>query len=148
VAQSLARNESLSSLKMAEHTLAIADLREEDELEWDSEEYTDNDAIIIAELLKANAIVKRLDLARNQIGDAGACALAEMLSSNKTIEYLNLESNQFGERAGRAVIAAMGQNTSLSYLNMMYNSVPAGLQDELRETWQTSRQNQAVGLHL
>lgn len=57
--------------------------------------------IIIAELLKANQTVQRLDLARNQIGDAGACALAAMLVANSTIEYLNLESNNFGERGER-----------------------------------------------
>ena len=54
--------------------------------------------IIIAELLKVNETVKRLDLARNNIGDIGVCAIAQMLRSNSSIEYLNLESNEFGER--------------------------------------------------
>ena len=53
--------------------------------------------IVIAALLKANTTVKRLDLARNQIGDAGAVALANLLRDNSCIEYLNLESNMFGE---------------------------------------------------
>ncbi len=149
VAQVLAQNGSLSKVKLPAHSLAISDL-EDDELEWDSEEYTDVDAvrsapvdqrilcaavaqacarsapactgvwarvgmlkmvpgthsalsdtswqIIIAELLKANETVKRLDLARNNIGDAGACAIAQMLCTNTSIEYLNLESNEFGER--------------------------------------------------
>lgn len=54
--------------------------------------------IVIAELMKTNSSVQRLDLARNILGDAGAMALASMLSENSTLEYLNLESNTFGER--------------------------------------------------
>jgi hypothetical protein len=54
--------------------------------------------IIIAELLKTNETVKRLDLARNCLSDAGVAAIAQMLCVNKTIEYVNLESNEFGER--------------------------------------------------
>lgn len=61
--------------------------------------------IIIAELLKGNSTVQRLDLARNNIGDAGACALAQMLCTNSSIEYLNLESNEFGERGARSSMA-------------------------------------------
>ena len=53
--------------------------------------------IVIAALLMANTTVKRLLLARNQIGDAGAGALANLLQTNSCIEYLNLESNMFGE---------------------------------------------------
>ena len=102
VAQCLARNESIATVKFEGHSLAVGELRDEDELEWDSEEYTDVDAIVIGELLRNNSTVSRLDLARNQIGDAGACALAAMLGVNSTVEYLNLESNTFGERGTRA----------------------------------------------
>ena len=148
VAQVLARNESLTSIKLEGHTLPVGDLQDEDELEWDSEEYTDTDAILISQLLRANTTVKRLDLARNQIGDAGACALAELLIGNATIEYLNLESNMFGEKAGRAFRAALSLNSTLQYLNLMYNSVPNAVNDEIRDTWGASRESQGVGLHL
>uniref|UniRef100_A0A7S2J7L5 Uncharacterized protein n=1 Tax=Haptolina brevifila TaxID=156173 RepID=A0A7S2J7L5_9EUKA len=148
VAQSLAQNDSLATIKFSDHSLAVGDLKEEDELEWDSEEYNDVDAIIIAELLKANTSVKRLDLARNQIGDAGACALAAVIQTNTVIEYVNLESNTLGERAGLAFRNALEGNTTLQYLNLMYNSVPTSLQAEIRETWQSLRQHQQVGLHL
>ena len=128
----------------------MADLRDEDELEWDSEEYTDVEAIILAELLKANTCVHRLDLARNQIADAGACALAAMLSSNNTIEYLNLESNTFGERGGNAFLDVLRdserRNSSLQYLNLMYNSVPTALQTSIKHVWQEQGKN--IGLHL
>jgi hypothetical protein len=144
VAQSLAQNDALATVRFADHSLAVGDLKDEDELEWDSEEYNDVDAIIIAELMKANTSVKRLDLARNQIGDAGACALAGVLRTNTNVEYVNLESNTLGEKAGVAFRNALQNNTTLSYLNLMYNSVPTALQVEIRETWQSLRQDQQV----
>ena len=150
VAQCLAENDSLTTVKVGSSELPIRDIREEDELEWDSEEYTDVEAIILAELLKANTRVHRLDLARNQIADAGACALAAMLSSNNTIEYLNLESNTFGERGGNAFLDVLRdserRNSSLQYLNLMYNSVPNSTQAAIRQAWQGA--NRGVGLHL
>lgn len=146
VAQCLARNESIATVKFEGHSLAVGELRDEDELEWDSEEYTDVDAIVIGELLRNNSTVSRLDLARNQIGDAGACALAAMLGVNSTVEYLNLESNTFGERGGTAFCENLRSNTSLQYLNIMYNSVPTGVQTRMKTAWQSAGRN--VGLHM
>jgi len=146
VAQVLVSNDELTTVKVGGSELAVGDMREEGELEWDSEEYTDVEAIIIAELLKANTSVARLDLARNQIGDAGATALAQMLGCNSTIEYLNLEGNTIGERGGTALLEALDSNTSVQYLNLMYNTVPSALQGEIRQKWQAS--NRGVGLHL
>jgi len=146
VAQCLVRNDSLTTVKVGGSELQVGDLKEEGELEWDSEEYTDIEAIIVAELLKANTTVARLDLARNQIGDAGACALAMMLRENTTIEYLNLESNTFGERGGTAFLEALDFNTSVQYLNLTYNSVTSGTQAAIRQVWQAS--SRGVGLHL
>ena len=119
---------------------------QEDELEWDSEEYTDVEAIILAELLKANTCVHRLDLARNQIGDPGAVALANMLASNSSLEYLNLESNMFGERGGTAFLDVLQRNSSINYLNLISNSMSSSVQDEMRSAWQAS--SRSVGLHL
>ena len=50
-------NGDLAKLKLATSTLSISDLKEDDELEWDSEEYTDVEAIIIAECALARAIL-------------------------------------------------------------------------------------------
>ena len=94
----LCANEALSTIRFEGHELAVSDLREDEELEWDSEEYTDVETIIIAEFLKNNTCVKRLDLARNQIGDAGASALAQALCSNDCLEYLNLEGNGVAQK--------------------------------------------------
>merc|ERR1711924_587417 len=90
IAPLLVGNSNLKTIKFDGHELSVADLREEEELEWDSEEFHDVEAIIIAEFLKSNEALTRLDLARNGIADAGACALAMALRDNSTLEYLNL----------------------------------------------------------
>ena len=139
IAPHLVQNGDLAKLKLATSTLSISDLKEDDELEWDSEEYTDVEAIIIAECvhrrrprnslpqaisaqlrpesprvtahpscsaldrryLKASLPkLERLDLARNQISDAGARALSAAIAVNTTLEYLNLESNVVAEKGG------------------------------------------------
>lgn len=99
--------------------------------------------IIIGELMKANTSVERLDLARCRIAEAGAMALADMLQANSTLEYLNLESNTLGQRGGTAFLKALSSNTSVQYLNLMYASVPASIQDSIRNAW-----THGIGLHL
>lgn len=74
------------------------------ELEWDGEDYTDVEAIIIAAFLKDNKELTRLDLARNSIADAGAIALAAALRENTKLEYLNLESNVVAEKGEPAPV--------------------------------------------
>jgi len=148
IAAHLAENESLNVIHFDGHDLSISDLKEEDELEWDSEEFTDTEAIIIAELLKTkNTSCVRLDLARNQISNAGAKALAEMLLTNTTLEYLNLESNVVAESGGVAFVKALGQNSTLQYLNLSSNALPSGGVQELRDAWSNVRDSQ-LGLHL
>ena len=126
------------------HALAVGDLREDDELEWDSEDYTDVDAIIIAELMKSNTSVNRLDLARNNIGDAGAYALARMLEVNTTLNYLNLESCPFGDVGGEAFVGALRANTAVQYLNLKESVMTPTVQDALKAQWGS----RGIGLHL
>lgn len=147
IAPIIAANTELEVIQFANFELKLAELREEDELEWDSEEFTDLEAIIISQLLLNNTELKRLDLARNQISDAGAIAIADMLRYNTSLEYLNLESNVVADRACEAFIRALQQNTTLQYLNLMYNAIPGAVQQELREIWSATRQS-VLGLHL
>ena len=65
IAPHLVQNGDLAKLKLATSTLSISDLKEDDELEWDSEEYTDVEAIIIAECALARAILFRAQFPRN-----------------------------------------------------------------------------------
>jgi len=152
VAALIAENSSLTTIQFDGHELPIGELSEDDpelELEWDSEEFTDVEAIIIAEILKnGKSTVTRLDLARNQITDDGAKALAEMLVSNTTLEYLNLESNMISEKGGMAFGRAMVENETLQYLNLKMNSISSSRQQELRDKWSENGRGRDVGLHL
>lgn len=149
IAPLLCANTQLTTIRCGEdHELSVSDLREEDELEWDSEEYLDVEAIIIAEYLKTNTELKRLDLARNSIADAGAAALAVALLENSTLEYLNLESNLVAEKGGKALCEAVARNSSLSYLNLSYNAIPNTSQQELRDVWTKAHGGSQLGLHL
>jgi len=148
VAPLLYRNSELKTIKYDGHELTTEDLRENDELEWDSEEFHDVEAIIIAEFLKDNKELTRLDLARNSIADAGAAALAAALKDNTTLEYLNLESNLVAEKGGKALCEAVSSNTTLTYLNLKYNAVPTSGQSELLDLWTKAHDGSQLGLHL
>lgn len=145
IAPMLFANTALSVIHFDGHDLPVGELKDEEELEWDSEEFTDVEAIIIAEFLKSNTSVKRLDLARNQISDDGANALAHALSVNTTLEYLNLESNVVAEKGGVSLCRAVHANTTLQYLNLQYNAIPTACQQAIRAQWTRVRQ---LGLHL
>mmetsp|Transcript_22496 Transcript_22496/g.48572 ORF Transcript_22496/g.48572 Transcript_22496/m.48572 type:complete len:278 (-) Transcript_22496:1-834(-) len=147
MAPKLSANEALTVIHFEGHDLSVSELKEEEELEWDSEEFTDVEAIFIAEFLKSNTCIKRLDLARNLIADEGASAIARALASNNTLEYLNLESNSVAEKGGTALMHAVTENSSLSYLNLAYNAIPSAGQQELRDVWTKLRQGSQLGFH-
>jgi hypothetical protein len=144
----LVANTELTTIKCPGHELSVSDLRDEDELEWDSEEYNDLEAIIIAEYLKTNTELTRLDLARNSIGDAGSVALALALHENSTLEYINLEGNAVAEKGCRALCEAVKSNSTLSYLNLSYNGIPSSSQQELKDVWAKAHSGAQLGLHL
>merc|ERR1711959_316203 len=148
IAPLLCANEALTTIRCEGGELSVADLRDEDELEWDSEEYHDVEAIIIAEYMKTNTVLQRLDLARNSITDAGARALALALHLNSSLEYLNLESNVVAEKGGKALCEMVASNNRLSYLNISHNAISTTGQQELRDVWTKAHGGSQLGLHL
>lgn len=148
IAPLLCANEALTTIRCEGGELSVADLRDEDELEWDSEEYHDVEAIIIAEYMKTNTVLQRLDLARNSITDAGARALALALHLNSSLEYLNLESNVVAEKGGKALCEMVASNNRLSYLNISRNAISSTGQQELRDVWTKAHGGSQLGLHL
>ena len=148
IAPLLCANADLKTIRCEGGELSVSDLRDEDELEWDSEEYHDVEAIIIAEYMKTNTELKRLDLARNSITDAGARALALALHLNSSVEYLNLESNVVAEKGGKALCLAVASNSRLSYLNISHNAISSTGQQELRDVWTKAHGGSQLGLHL
>jgi len=148
VASLLYSNSELKTIVYDSHELTTEDLRENDELEWDGEDYTDVEAIIIAAFLKDNKELTRLDLARNSIADAGAIALAAALRENTKLEYLNLESNVVAEKGGKAMCEAVAVNSTLTYLNVKDAAFSITVQQELRDLWMKGRNGSNLGLHL
>jgi hypothetical protein len=63
----------------------------------------DDGAKAIAEALKVNAVVAKLDLGWNKIGDEGAIAIAESLKVNAVVTKLDLVCNGNMGDAGKKV---------------------------------------------
>jgi len=56
----------------------------------------------LAEALKVNRTLNRLDMQSNEIGDAGAEALAEALKANNMLKTLLLPYNKIGGAGAEA----------------------------------------------
>lgn len=140
LAEVLARNISLTSITLRkDHMLPVGDLRNNEDIDWSNENYTDTDAIFISQLLRTNTTVKSLNLTNNLIEDAGAYALAELLTKNNTMETLTLESNMLGEKAGRAFSVVLSLNNTLQRLNLKGNSIPLTIMQAIHTAWVASR---------
>jgi len=75
---------------------------------------TAHDATAVAEILRSNTSVTRVDLRFNkEIGDEGAKALAAALKVNATVEMLWLEDCGIGDDGAAALAEALRSNTSL-----------------------------------
>ena len=57
------------------------------------ENITDNDIMIIGNILESNVTLKKLDLRRNNITDVGVQTIMDVLKSNNTLTLLNLRNN-------------------------------------------------------
>ena len=85
---------------------------------------TDHDATVVAEILKSNTSVTRAWLYGNkEIGDEGAKALAEALKVNATVERLDLDRCGIGDDGAAAIAEALRSNTSLKYLFLQSNGI-------------------------
>ena len=63
----------------------------------------DSDANALAEAIKVNTALTKLNLFDNSIGDAGASALAEALKMNKTLMALSIICNNIGDASKQAL---------------------------------------------
>jgi hypothetical protein len=83
----------------------------------------DSGAAAIAEALKLNTILQRLDIKNNQVGDSGAAAIAEALKLNATLQHFSLYSNRIGDSGATAIAEALKLNTSLQQLYLYSNRI-------------------------
>ena len=94
------------------------------------------DAVVLADVLKSNTTVTKLDLFDNDIGEAGAAGLAEALKSNTTLTVLELSSNGIGNAGAAGLAEALKSNTTLTVLELSSNGIgnagAAGLAEALK----------------
>ena len=83
---------------------------------------TAHDATVVAEILKSNTSVTKVDLWGNkEIGDEGAKALAEARKVNATVKKLELDGCGIGDDGAAALAEALRSNTSLTLLYLYGN---------------------------
>ena len=83
--------------------------------------------IAIAEALKVNAMVTKIDVSDNEIGrfdqggrsgwkstPEGPVALAEALKVNTTVQWVHVSQNSLGPEGGTALASALQTNTCIT----------------------------------
>jgi hypothetical protein len=69
-------------------------------------------AAALAEALKTNATLRRLDLRANEIGGDGALALGLMLGQNCTLRVLQLSTNNLGVTGAKQLAKSLNRGGS------------------------------------
>ena len=82
-------------------------------------------AAYLSEAMKINTTLTLLNLSNNKIGAAGASSLAEALKVNTTLTELDLWSNNIGAAGATSLAEAMKVNTTLTKLNLWDNNIGA-----------------------
>ena len=80
-------------------------------------------AAALAEAVKTNSKLTKLDLSLNKIDDAGVAALAEAISINSTLGELNLSLNQIEDCGAAALAGAIKRNSTLTVLYLSGNKI-------------------------
>lgn len=140
-----AQEESAKKIQAIAPDLFAKESRDRFELTLVSQHLREIDGLVIANTLKSNPILKRLELSRNNLGYAGIKAIAEALKTNEVLQVINLGYNSltFGklddwiyqeslrkrtgrpslleDTAGIAVGEALKSNTVLQVLSLREN---------------------------
>ena len=92
----------------------------------------------VAEALKVNTSLTKIDLRWNNIGDEGAKYVAEALKVNTSLTKINLFHNNIGAEGAKYVAEALKVNTSLTNIRLGWNNIGAEGKHSLREAWKHS----------
>ncbi|XP_078381247.1 NLR family CARD domain-containing protein 4-like [Oculina patagonica] len=87
------------------------------------ESETEPDVVVLAEVLKGNSSLTKLNLSGNDIGDVGAAGLAEALQNNKNLTELDLSYNYIGDHGATGLAAPLQKNTGLTGLSLFHNYI-------------------------
>ncbi|KAG5464274.1 hypothetical protein LSCM1_00455 [Leishmania martiniquensis] len=101
-----------------------------------------DDAVwILAQALRLNTSVRRLNLSHNSFGDTGASYLADCIGTNRTLVELDLSSCAIGNRGARNLCAALATNQALRTVDLSDNMIDA---DSLSGLLLVLRQNNTL----
>ncbi|AIO02568.1 paraflagellar rod component, putative [Leishmania panamensis] len=78
----------------------------------------DDSVWVLAQALRLNSTVRRLNLSHNSFGDMGASYLADYIASNSTMLELNLSSCTIGNRGAHRLCEALATNQTLQLLDL------------------------------
>ncbi|KJE95232.1 hypothetical protein CAOG_009893 [Capsaspora owczarzaki ATCC 30864] len=87
------------------------------------EKVGDAEALAIAEALKVNTTVTRVELWQNQIGVAGASAIAETLKVNKAVTSIAVWDNQIGDAGASAIAETLKVNKTVTWITVWDNQI-------------------------
>ena len=137
----IAKHKSLKQLKLANFNIPVHELNGNTgvkSLSFENSHVTNEDAIIIGELIKGNKTLKDLNLDSNVVGDVGAIGLAAGLALNTTLTNLSLRFNKkIGDQGMQELGAALKVHPALKKLDLWDNNIgplgASGLAQGLRQ---------------
>jgi len=94
-------------------------------LRLDENSITDHGASALAESLKVNDKLMKLDLACNSIHDGGAIALGESLGTNAGLMELHLARNNITDKGASELVEGLKSNKGLMKLDLEENPIQA-----------------------
>ena len=80
-------------------------------------------AIILSEVIRANATLKTLGFCFGCISDSGATSIAEAIKVNKTLTSLDLSNNGISDAGATSIAEAIKVNKSLTDLKLFGNGI-------------------------
>ena len=89
--------------------------------------------IILAEALRVNGTLERLDLSLNRIDSLGAVALAQTLNTNQTLTELQLRNNDIGDDGAKGFVEVLQCNKTLMFSGLMENLTTKSGRDLLKD---------------
>ena len=84
---------------------------------------TDSGATSIAEAIKVNKTLTSLDLSNNRISDEGATSIAEAIEVSKTLTHLKLFGNGISDAGATSIAEVIKVNETLTFLDLSNNRI-------------------------
>jgi Ran GTPase-activating protein (RanGAP) involved in mRNA processing and transport len=101
----------------------IASLHEIQSVELKNANIDAEGASALADALKANTSLTKIDIAANRIGNEGVSALADALKLNTSVTNINLGWNEIGKEGALALVDGLKVNTSVAHIDIRSNAL-------------------------